>query len=420
MASSSPSSSAWCLCRGANQGRELVNGGAARLGEVLDALERLSDRRAALILVGLGLLFALPGLILPGNPNSDGLFYEVQARELEGESHAAAMREVFNSSEARETAEIEDVPEGEFRVLDPEWQRYSSQFYERRWLVPGLAIVVGALTGQEVATAVKTVSMIGYALIGVVLFLLLRRRFSVSTSVLAAVACLLLPPLYRWSFGQFVDSWGVLLESFGLFALVLVVDRGLRWLPLWASAMLALSVTRDATMVLGIAAAWLAVAQWRRPETRRRNAAILAGGAAAALPALFLGGAPVRENLAYILNGYDVPRDSSWGAVLDGYPRQLWETVEGNLTYPLEIGILGPLLYLVVVVASAAIALVVLRRARGDGFWHVEHGAILGCVVLLLIANNPQGYRLELVLVPVIAAGFALAISRAAQALRSG
>jgi hypothetical protein len=391
---------------------------AAALRRGFDALDRLSDRRAVLILLAVGLLFALPGLVLPGDPNSDGLFYEVQAKELEGDSHEEAMREVFTSEQARETAEIEDEPSDEFRVLNPAWQQYSDQFYERRWLVPGLAIGVGAVTGQGIPTSLKTVSMLGYALIGCVLFLLLRRRFSVATSGLAAVACLMLPPLYRWSFGQFVDSWGVLLEALGLLALVLVSDRGLRWLPLWVGAMLALSITRDATMILGIAAIWLAVGQWRWPEARVRNAWLLVSGAAAALPALAIGGAPVRENLAYIFNGYNVPMDSSWDFVIDGYPDQLWNTIEGNLTYPAERGTAGLLLYAVVAVALVAVVLVALRRPRGDAFWLAAHGSILGSIVLLLVANNAQGYRLELVFVPVIAAGFALAINRAAAALR--
>jgi hypothetical protein len=359
-----------------------------------------------------GLLLALPGLLLAGDPNSDGLFYEVQAKELQGESHDEAMRDVFGGEQARRTAAIEDAPSGAYRVRNPAWQKYSAQFYERRWLVPGLAIAVSTVTGEGIPIALKTVSMLGYALIGAALFLLLRRRFSVSASLLAALGCMLLPPLYRWSFGQFVDSWGVLLESLGLLALVLVADRGLRWLPLWIGAMLTLSITRDATMILGLAALWLAVSQWRDPRARRRNAWVLAGGLAAAAPALLLGGAPVRENLAYIFAGYNVPTDTSWGHVLAGYPAQLWNTIQGNVNYPAERGTAGLLLYIVVAAGLVAIALALARRPRGDAFWLAQRGAIVGCVVLLLIANNPQGYRLELVFVPVIAAGFALALSR--------
>jgi hypothetical protein len=58
-----------------------------------------------------------------------------------------------------------------------------------------------------------------------------------------------------------------------------------------------------------------------------------------------------------------------------------------------------------------ALVLVALRRPSGDPFWFVLRGSIVGCAVLLLVANNPQGYRLELVFVPAIAAGFALALA---------
>ncbi len=368
--------------------------------------------RAVLGLVLVGLLLAAPGLLMAGDPNSDGLFYEVQAKQLEGESHAQAMHEVFDGPRAREAAAIEDEPSGSYRILNPAWQDYSDQFYERRWLVPGLAIGVGAVTGESVQTALKTVSMLGYALIGAMLFLFLRRRFPIGVSIVAALGCMLLPPLYRWSFGQFVDSWGLLLETLGLLALVLVCDRGLRWLPLWVGAMLALSITRDATMVLGIAAIWVAVGQgWRQREALRRNLWILGSGAAVALPALAIGGAPVRENLAYILAGYNVPADDSWGHVASGYPDQLWATIRGNLEYPLEHGKFGLALYVVVAAGIAALCLAAFRRARGDAFWLAVRGAIAGCVILLLVANNPQGYRLELVFVPAIAAGFALAIT---------
>lgn len=377
----------------------------------MSALGRRADLWVVAGLVLIGLLLALPGLVKAGDPNSDGLFYEVQAKQLEGESHEQAMHEVFDGPRAQEAAAIEDEPSGAYRILNPEWQEYSAQFYERRWLVPGMAIAVGEVTGENVQTALKTVSMLGYAFIAAMLFLLLRRRFPIGIAAVAALACMLLPPVYRWSFGQFVDSWGLLLETLGLLALVLVCDRGLRWLPLWIGAMLALSITRDATMVLGIAALWLALGQWRSRDLLKRNLWILVSGAAAALPALAIGGAPARENLAYIYAGYNVPSADGWGDVISGYPDQLWLTIEGNLTYPLDHGTFGLALYAVVAVAIVAIVLAALQRPNGDAFWLAMRGATLGCAVLLLVANNPQGYRLEMVFVPVIAAGFAVAIT---------
>ena len=36
--------------------------------------------------------------------------------------------------------------------------------------------------------------------------------------------------------------------------------------------------------------------------------------------------------------------------------------------------------------------------------------AIPGCILLLLLANNPQAYRLELVLVPIAAVGLGVLV----------
>jgi hypothetical protein len=40
--------------------------------------------------------------------------------------------------------------------------------------------------------------------------------------------------------------------------------------------------------------------------------------------------------------------------------------------------------------------------------------AIPGCVLLLLLANNPQAYRLELVFLPIAAVGLAVLVERLA------
>jgi hypothetical protein len=92
---------------------------------------------------------------------------------------------------------------------------------ERRWLVPVLSFVTAEVSGWSISDAMQRVSMFGYVILGPLLFLLLRRRFPIWPSIAGAMGCLLLPPLYRWSFGQFVDSWGLALMTLGLLALVL-------------------------------------------------------------------------------------------------------------------------------------------------------------------------------------------------------
>lgn len=371
-----------------------------------------------LLLLALGITLALPGLLVEAEPNSDGLYYEQRTERLLGASEGEARQRVFEGERAAQVAEIEDEPSGVFRVLDPDWVAYSEQFYERRWLVPALAVLPAEL-GLSVPRSLQTISMLGYALIAAALFLLLRLRFPVGVSVLTAMACMLLPPLYRWSFGIFVDSWGLLLLILGLLALLLAVERGGAWLPVWGVAVLALSFTRDATIVLGIAVLWVAVGRISDSRTWPRSAWALLIGFVSALPALLIGGAPVRENLAYIQAGYKIPVDASWGDVLDGYPGLLWATIKGNLTYPSELGVIGPPFYLAIALAAALILYALMQRPSGDPFWLAMRGAALGCLVLLLVAANPQGYRLELVFLPVLAAGLARALALVPD-LRSG
>jgi hypothetical protein len=358
-------------------------------------------------------LAAVPGFVKLDEPSSDGLFYEVQKLQVEGHSEPEATRMVFHAPIARQVAAIEDEPSHVTRVLDPAWVEYSKRFYERRWLVPALAVATQPVTGDEPGLGLRVASLIGYVLIAPVLFLLLRRRFPPALSAGLAIVCALAPPVYKWSLGMRVDSWGLQLETLGLLAAVLVKDRGRRWLALWVVTIAALSITRDAEAILLAAVLWLLLVERRDPGATRTNLALLASGIAAALPAFLLGGAPVRENLAYVITGYKIPEDSSWHFVASHYLDQLWWTITTELTYPLDFP--APVLlalYAGIVLAIAALVAVVTRPARGDPYFALMKAAIPGCALLLLLANNPQAYRLELVFLPIAAVGLALLAER--------
>ena len=358
-------------------------------------------------------LVAAPGFVKLDEPNSDGLFYEVEMLRLQGHGEADATRMVFDAPIASQTAQIEDEPD-EPRVLDPAWVEYSKRFYQRRWLVPALAAAVEPLVGDDPGRALRVVSLIGYVLIAPVLFLLLRRRFSTRLSAALAVACTLAPPVYKWSLGMRVDSWGLLLETLGLLAAVLVKDQGRRWLTLWVAAIAALSITRDATAILLLAVSWVLLAEWRDPAARRTNVALLGTGLVAALPAFVLGGTPVRDNLAYVIAGYNIPDESSWSYVASGYLDQLWRTISTDLTYPVDFALpVTVALYAGLALAAAALIALVARPSRGDPYFSLMKASLPGCVLLLLLANNPQAYRLELVFVPMAAVGLAILAMRA-------
>ena len=312
----------------------------------LDA--RLASRRATAVLavlvsVVVGVV-AVPGFVKLDEPSSDGLFYEVQKLDVAGHTEPEATRLVFDASIARQVASIEDEPD-QPRVLDPAWVAYSKRFYHRRWLVPALAVAVEPIVGDAPGRGLRVASLLGYLLVGPVLFLLLRRRFSPSLSAVVAIVCTLAPPVYKWSLGMRVDSWGLQLEALGLLAAVLVKDLGRRWLALWVLALAALSLTRDAEAILIPAVLWLVWVERRDPEATRTNATLVGTGIAAALPALLLGGTPVRENLAYVISGYNIPADSSWSFVASHYLDQLWHTISTDLTYPLDfpVPVLGAL-----------------------------------------------------------------------------
>jgi len=270
-----------------------------------------------------------------------------------------------------------------------------------------------ALLGRRRALFPAAPRLLGYLLVGPVLFLLLRRRFSTGLSAGLALACTLAPPVYKWSLGMRVDSWGLTLEALGLLAAVLVKDLGRRWLALWVAAIAALSITRDSAAILLPAVAWLLIVERDDPDARRTNLTLLATGLLAALPAFILGGTPVRDNLAYVISGYEIPDESSWSFVASGYLDQLWRTVSTDLTYPVDFAApVAVVLYAGLALAAAALVALVARPSRGDPYFSLMKAAIPGCVVLLLLANNPQAYRLELVLVPVAAVGLAVLAMR--------
>jgi len=382
----------------------------ARL-RALDA--RVASRRWTVILsvlVGaIVAVVAVPGFVKLDEPSSDGLFYEVQKLEVEGHGEADATRLVFDAPLARQVAAIEDEPSHVRRVLDPAWVEYSKRFYRRRWFVPALAAATEPVVGDQPGRGLRVASLIGYVLLAPVLFLLLRRRFSPLPSAGLALVCTLAPPVYKWSLGMRVDSWGLQLEVLALLAAVLVKDLGRRWLVLWTLAIAALSITRDAEAVLLPAVLWLLFVERRDRAATSTNLALLGTGIAAALPAFLLGGAAVRDNLAYVITGYNVPQDSSWDFVATHYFDQLWHTISAELTYPVDFSApVVVLLYAGIVLAIAAIAALVMRPSRGDPYFSLMKAAIPGCVLLLLLANNPQAYRLELVFVPIAAVGLAV------------
>jgi len=245
-------------------------------------------------------------------------------------------------------------------------------------------------------------------LFGVLLYALLRRRFSPAVAGAVSGACLLLPALRDWSFAPLTDSWGLALQCGALLAAVLALEReGWRWLALLAASVLALAFTRDATVLIVIATG--AVALLTRT---RRSAAVLATAVAASIPAPLLFGASFKEQLAFDFNDFGIPKDTSWSFVLHHWPGALRNTLD-NDALQLGRGSYGLAFVAAGLFALLAVALVRAAVTRRDPFFVLVAASLVGCVVMVVLAPNYTHLRLELVFVPALAAGGALVAERA-------
>lgn len=335
----------------------------------------------------------------------DSLFYRSQVLRLQGVTKETALRRVFAGPLARPRREQEaSRPPAERKVSDPEWVRYSSRFYERRWIVPLVAEAFDPVVG---AKGLLAASLLGYVLLAPFLYVLVRLFFGVWTALCAASASLLLQPLRYWAGLPLTDSFGVAFEALALAAGVLALTRGRGWLVLWALAVLGLSFTRDAS-VIAVAGALVALAL--RPS--RRSGLLALTGMAASLPAPIVFGAPVREAMAYTLNGFSSPPQASWSFVADHYLSGAHSLVKNNLDWmgrhPVDAAVL----------VGGFLAILLLRH-RASGVLPFVYGAAAAAVGLDLLQPNYTAFRLELVFVPFVALGLGAVAALARRRLRA-
>jgi hypothetical protein len=197
------------------------------------------------------------------------------------------------------------------------------------------------------------------------------------------------------------DTWGIAVEVATLLAALLALERGGRWIAVWVLTVLALSFTRDATIVPLVAAGWILI------TTRtRRSAAILICGLAAAFPAPLAFGAPLVNELAYVIRGYHVPSDASWSYVITHYANGMWSVVHGDATYPTSL-ILPALWYLVGVALIFALGYTLIAAPRRDPFFTLNRGAFVGAALTIALLPNFTSMRLELVFIPCVAVALA-------------
>jgi len=368
------------------------------------ALGRATTLLPPLALVALAAV-AIGQWTAPRQWKPDGLFYQAHVYQVEGDSHAVAYRKVFAGplSLPRRQGDA-GLPVAQRHVGNPAWVRFSEQFYERRWFVPAFAALLSPVWGVD---SLRVASLIAYLLLGPALYVLLRRRAGPLGSLAIAAGALLLAPLLFQAGQPATDVWGLALETVAAAAGLLVLERSRKWLVLWLVALLALSLTRDSTAILVVAAAWLALR-----ERTRRAYALAVSGAAVALPVPLILGAPLRTEMAYTFSGFYQPADSSWGWVLGHYMLNLRSLGRNNLNY------MGAHPFTTLFLVGGYLALF-LVRAHGDRFACFFRAAAVASILLDAVLPNATSFRLELTFVPIAAAGLALAAVRARGPLRT-
>jgi hypothetical protein len=354
-----------------------------------------SQTISVVVLVVLGFGLMAGRLTGPIDWGPDALFYQAQVYEIQGASQTAALQRAFSSPAAHQVAKDPT----EKLVANHAWVKYSAQFYRRRWLTPLIAAALYPMVGGN--RALQDASILGYVAIGLLLFALLRCRFSVGISLLVASLALFITPLHRYSGQPLADSWGLATEIAALIAAYKALERGGRWWVLWPLAMLLATFAKDSSPVL-IVALLGAVLVLRT----RRSLGVLGLGILAALPAPLIFGASIRLQLAYAIAGYQRPPSGSWSYVIHHFPHSAWLVISKDLEWA-ALQHFAPIYVVGALCILAAVIYMCWRAPARDPFFLLQRFALLGCVLTVGIALNYTGLRLELMFVPCVAAGLA-------------
>jgi hypothetical protein len=331
---------------------------------------------------------------------TDGLFYQAKVLEIRGESQDQALKQTFQGPLAdwsRQIATTQGGQAGQQQNL-ASWPKYSAKFYARRLALPYAAAALYPLLGVR---SLQFLSLLGYVLLGPLMYALLRQRFRHRTSLIVAAAVMLIPPVRDWAVFPMTDSWGLTLEVGAVLMAVLALKRGPRWLVPWAAMVFLLSVTRDTAFIPVVAAGVLMLL------TRTRMSLLLtATGFLASLPAPLLYPTDERQQLAYVFGNHTIPKDTTWSYVLSHYLPNLGSMLHRDWQY----AVAHPPTIAVFVLG---IVLLFVLAPRRDTWFLLIKGLALGYLLLLALGPSYSVFRYELVLVPLVAAGLALGVDRA-------
>jgi hypothetical protein len=368
-------------------------------------VNKLAIAGAAIAIAVIGLLNVSSTFRDPVVWTPDALYYQARLLEIRGADHDEAIAKTFGGPISAELRSRDPHHTG-----DPSWVAYNEPFYERRVAVPLAGAALEPLDGES---SLLDLSLAGYVAALLAIFFLLLLRFRLAIAAAVTLGTVFLPPLVNHSSFPLTDSWGLALETTAFAAAILTLDRGRRWLALWVAAIFVLAFTRDSTWIPIVAVGWCAF------RLRTRDSVWLFGsGLAAALPALLAFGAPVKDLLALLVNGGDVPSDRSWGFVVSHYPGALVDLVRANVGFLRDGGEWYTALYLV----GGVILLLVLAirgEYRRSAVTKLMTAGAVASLLYVLAAPAFSAFRLELVFVPIAAYGIALGATRLTERLLS-
>ena len=327
----------------------------------------------------------------------DALFYHARALEFRGADQQAALTQAFQG------------PKGEaLRAIDPErsgspaWVEYNAQFYERRVLVPAAAAALEPVAGDR---ALLDVSVAGYVATILAIFFLLLLRFSLPVAGAVALATIALPALSKHAGFPLTDSWGVALETAALAFGILALQRGARWVIGWAAALVLLAFTRDSSLVLVLAAAWLFLT-----HRSRVSAWMLGTSLAASIPVVLIFSMPMRELLAMMLNDAQPDPGASWVSVGERYPGAIVDMLQADGGYVRG----GAWLSAFYLLAGLGLLFVLTRGSHASAATSLLKAAAVAGALYVVAVPIFSAFRLELVLVPMAAFGLGLGLERLA------
>ena len=363
-------------------------------------MDRLAVRLVvAAALAVTALLAVSSSLSGPPSWSPDGLFYQARVYEIrDGLSQPEALQRAFQG------------PLGEhLRAIDPErsgsqqWVAYNARFYERRIAVPYAAAAIEPLAGDR---ALLDVSLAGYvAAVLAIYWLLLVVGLRWPFAAGGALLTIFVPALTDHAALPLTDTWGLALEAAAFATAILALRRGPRWLIPWVAAIALLSITRDSMWIPVLAAAWLAVTQ------RSRIAVALAGtGFAAALPAVLAIQVPMRELLAQMLNDAQPAPDAPWSEVLRQFPGAIVDLLQADGGFVRD----GAWYSAAFLLAGLALLFLLSRGPRSTQATTLLKAGVVAGAAFILAVPIFSAFRIELVLVPMAAAGLALAAERVA------